>query len=326
MTAKVPCGGCPESTSLELDARGTFEQRPFRLVGSVHVVSRAGGHWHEWRAALDGGGEAWLAEAAGAFFWMQEGALARWESARPGIRFADFVVVERGEASRVAIAGDVADAGSAAYRYVDLSGAHGAFATVDYGDEGDPGARTFVGRRVTLAEVGLEARGGTRSFVRVAGRDLSPKVAPGAKVTLDGIQLRVLGALARTGHESKRPKDVWHWEEFLLLGPSGLSWLVLADGRWSVATPIDAGDVHEDGAECVYADKKFARDGEALARIDAAVGEFPWEVRVAQEVATTDWRSTTKRASASLAREATDDEIAWSLLTPLDSDPTKRKD
>ena len=299
----MKCGGCVDATSLELGARGAFEKRPFRLVGAIHVVSRAGGHWNEWRAALDGGGEAWLAEAAGSYFWMREGALASWESATPGERLeTHLVVIERGEATRVRTTGDVEPL-KEKYRYVDLSGPHGAFASVDWGD--DP-ARTFVGRRVTLAELGLEPRAGERTFLRVKGHDFDPFVAPGATVTLGATRFAVLGALGRSGHEKGDKKNRYRWEEYLLWHPKlGVRWLVLSDGHWSVATPIDAGGVHEED---------FRPLGEGVARIDAAVGQFPWEVRVGQEAATADW----VRAPNLLSRETTDDEVAWSLLTYLE--------
>jgi hypothetical protein len=307
------CGGCVDATSLELGARGAFEKRPFRLVGSVHAVSRAGGHWHEWRAALDGGGEAWIAETPGALYWMSEGALAPWEGAEPGARLeTDFVVVEHGEATRVRTAGDVGLASGGVYRYVDLSGPGGAFATIDYGVDGS--AATFVGRRVTFAELGLRPRGGTRSFLRAEGHAFAPLLAPGATVTVGGAAFTLLGALARSGHEKGKKKNRWRWEEYLLWREAaGIRWLVLSDGHWNVATPIDAGEVRDEGRACVHGKKAFRRLGDGVARIDAAVGQFPWDVRVGQEAATTDW----VHAPSMLSRERTDDEIAWSLLTYL---------
>jgi hypothetical protein len=305
------CGGCLEATSLELGARGAFSRRPFRLVGSIHVVSRGGGHWNEWRAALEGGGEAWLAEAGGALYWMREGALAPWKGATPGAPFgAGFVVVERGKATRVHTRGDVEATPGERYEYVDLSGEGGPFATIDYGDDR---VRTFVGRRVGFAELGLRPRGGTRSFLRVRGHDFAPFVAPGAAVTLDGARFTVLGALARSGYDKGKKKDRWHWEEYLAWRPDGIRWLVLSGGHWNVATPIDAGDVRDAGGECFYEKKAFRRLAEGVARIDAAVGQFPWEVRVGHEAATTDW----VRAPRMLSRETTDDEVAWSLLSYL---------
>jgi hypothetical protein len=316
VTAPAPCGGCVEATLLELGARGAFEKRPFELVASVHVVSRAGGHWHEWRAALDGGGEAWLAEASGAFYWMHEGALAPWDEATVGAPFAaDFVVVERGEATRVRTTGDVAAASGEAYRYVDLSGRDGAFASIDYGDDPAVVARTFVGRRVTLAELGLTPRRGTRSFLRAVGRDFTPFVDPGTKVSFDGASFTVLGALARSGHEKGNETNRWRWEEYLLWHPTtGIRWLVLADGHWNLATPIDAGSVRVHELGCSYRGETFRPLGEGVARIDAATGQFPWEVRVGEEAATTDW----VHVPNMLSRETTDAEVAWSLLTYLD--------
>lgn len=312
------CGGCRGSTSLELGARGAFEGRPFRLVGSLHVVSRAGGHWHEHRAALDGGGEAWLAEAAGSFFWMREAALAPpWQRVALGERAAtDFVAVERGEATRVARAGDLEDLGDEPYRYVDLSGPRGAFATIDYGEP----ARTFVGRRVTLAEVELRPRRGARSFLPVGGRGFSPAVAPGSTVTLGGASFTVLGALARSGR-GKGEKKRWRWEECLLWREGEPArWLVASGGRWSVATAVDAGGLREDGRACVSGRTTFRRRGEGVARLDAAVGQFPFEVRVGHEAKTAEWA----HGTATLSRETTDNEVAWSLVTPLDSNQAAR--
>jgi hypothetical protein len=308
----IACGGCGAATSLELGARGAFEKRGFRLVGTIHAVSAAGGHWHEWRASLEGGGEAWIAEASGNYFWMREGALASFESAKPGGSFApDFVVTERGRATRVSKSGELEPAPET-YDYVDLSGPRGAFASVDYGE--DP-ARTFVGRRVTLSELGLAPRAGARSFLSASGPEFASLLAPGMTVTVGGASFTVLGALARSGYEKGNKKDRWRWEEYLLWRETlGIRWLVLADGHWNVATPIDAADVHDEGRECVYGKTAFRRLGEGVARIDAAIGQFPWEVRAGQEAATTDW----VHAPSMLSRETTDDEVAWSLLTYLE--------
>jgi hypothetical protein len=312
----VTCDGCPESTSLELGLSGVFAGARFELIGAMHVVSRAGGHWHEWRARLADGGEAWLAEACGAYYWLREGALRNLQDLEPGAPFArGWVVTERGEATRVRTWGDVEACAGQTYGYADLSAPGALAASLDYG-ESPP--RTFTGRRVTLAELGLSPRPGPRAFLAVRGAAFDSFVAPGACVELGGMSFVVLGALARSACEGD---ERMQWQEALLFHPdAGARWLIVADGRFHVGTPIEAGDACEEGIAARWGDRAFRRLSEGEVRVDAAVGEFPWEVSVGQTAVATDW----EHPPWLLGRERTLDEVGWTVVEYLEPEAARR--
>ena len=164
-TESAALNAAPNATELALGMRGVLpkgitgdKDDSFELVGRAHVASRGGGRWNEWRAIFASGREGWLAEAAARFYFMFEGPLLDVDSPPPGgLVNARWVIGERDFARRIAAFGDVpVIEDEVDYRYIDLSGADGRVGTVDYGESV---ARTFVGQRVTLSEVGLSSVG-----------------------------------------------------------------------------------------------------------------------------------------------------------------------
>ncbi len=145
-------------------SRGSKSVKPFAIVGRLQL-STGEGTWDEWHIAFGDGGYAWLAEAQGGFWVMLPLAPPRvpeWEGLEPGRplplgAYGNFTVSEVRQATYVSAEGDlpfVAPPGSV-FRYADVSGADGSLGTLDYGD--DPGLDGFfVGRKVELAELGIE--------------------------------------------------------------------------------------------------------------------------------------------------------------------------
>jgi uncharacterized protein (DUF983 family) len=145
-------------------SRGSKAFRPFRIIGRLQL-STGEGTWDEWHVAFADGGYAWLAEAQGGFWMMlpiKAPRVPEWEQLSPGQplplgAYGSFTVTEVRQATYVSAEGDlpfVAPPG-ALFRYADLSSADGSLGTLDYGD--DPGLDGFfVGRKVELAELGIE--------------------------------------------------------------------------------------------------------------------------------------------------------------------------
>lgn len=151
---------------LRLGLTGTFDGKRFELTGRAQNRHEMGGVWDEWYATFSSGRVGWLAEAQGRFYMtfakpLPAGMrLPGFNSLNPGLALglvADrepFIVNEKGTATSVAADGEIP------YRlvpneqsgYADLSGPNDSFATIDYSTSPPS---VFVGKQVTLAEIGL---------------------------------------------------------------------------------------------------------------------------------------------------------------------------
>ena len=157
---------------LALFASGQLNGLGFQLVGRAQIAHSRGGSWEEWYARFDDGSWGWLAEAQGRFQLsfatplppglppfehLAPGQPFPVPLALPGYPFEEFVVAEIGHAEYRAAAGELPyrlEPGQR-FRYADLSGRQGGSATIDAGvDPGDPVA-LYVGREVSLAQLGI---------------------------------------------------------------------------------------------------------------------------------------------------------------------------
>ncbi len=158
---------------LEVGLRGAVRNVPFTLTGRAQLAHAAGGMWDEWYAAFEDGRWGWLAEAQGRFyltFQIQVPDPARLpffdqlQLGQPVVAIPSQnppVVAEKGEARMLAAEGEIPYrlVPNETYLYADLSGAGGIFGTLDYGEQPP---NVFVGREVTLEELGIAATGRTR--------------------------------------------------------------------------------------------------------------------------------------------------------------------
>lgn len=281
-------------SSLGLGAGGTWAGRAFTLAGRVQLKHPLGGVWDEWYLALDDGRWGWLAEAQGrlylTFTQQPHGALPAADSLQAG-GLADlgpdglWTVSEVSEASFHSAEGEIpwAVEPGATYRFADLSGRNGAFATLDYGE--DP-PLFFLGREVAAADLGL--RGGTRKPPKAAVQGLGcPKCgaplalrAPdqtlrvgcpscGSLLSAEGGRLAFLKSLSQPRQDLVVPLGaegllrggkvtcigqlrrsctldgtVYPWNEYLLLdAQGGFQWLVQSEGHWSLAVAVPSGEV-----------------------------------------------------------------------------------
>jgi hypothetical protein len=299
-----------DCTELLLGMRGKLDGETFELTGRAHVVSRGGGHWNEWRAKFADGREGWLAEAATRFYFMFEAPLVEVEPAVCGATVsARYVVSERDEAERVASFGDAAPPDGTSYRYVDLSGDDGKAATVDYGDGL---ARSFIGRRVTLEELGLlAAREPTYLHVE-EGEKPDSRFEVGTDISVQNAHYKIIASLVRSAPDDD---ERFVWEEHLLYRQgSGLVWLVELPDEYRLVTPVEAGAVEVRDGSVRFGGESWKKLRTGLARTDGVRGSLPWRARVGEEVTATDYA----KKDRVLSVEQTAREVVWSVSVPLD--------
>lgn len=148
---------------LDLGLTGVYQQKSFELVGHVQYRHASGAVWDEWYIAFANGNYGWLAEAQGRFYVTarrnpkKEVALPAYDALAPGEKLTigappPLTVNEAGEATLIAAEGELPFRPDfqSPHRYVDLSGALGRFATIDYG-ESPP--ILFMGEQVSLADI-----------------------------------------------------------------------------------------------------------------------------------------------------------------------------
>jgi hypothetical protein len=175
----------PMESPLALFAGGKYGSSTFLLVGMAQIRHEGGGMWQEWYAKLDGRW-GWLAEAQGRYyltFAVPDIALPPESALAPGVKIdlpvdgasRSFTVAELGTAGYVAASGELPYrlVPEGTFRFVDLSDGQGTFATIDYGEDGDPPA-LYVGRQVTLAELGISGgEAGPPRDARIASQRLA---------------------------------------------------------------------------------------------------------------------------------------------------------
>ena len=283
---------------LGLGASGTYTGRAFTLAGRVQLKHPLGGVWDEWYLALDDGRWGWLAEAQGRFYLTftqtPHGTLPTAESLQVG-GIADlgpdglWTVNELSEATFHSAEGEIpwAVEPGATYRFADLSGKNGAFATLDF-SEAPP--LFFLGREIPLADLGI--RGGASKPAKLGTQNLNcPKCGGALALRAPDQTLRVgcpsCGSLLSAEHGKlaflkslKQPRQdvviplgaegmlqgkkvtcigqlrrtctvegtAYPWNEYLLLDAQhGFQWLVQSDGHWSLAVAVAPGEIPQAG-------------------------------------------------------------------------------
>ena len=171
----------PTPSVLALGMDGHYEGAPaFRLLGRLQL-DWGQGTWDEWLIGFADGTWSWLSESQGRFHYMGQAALP------PAPRFDEiavgqtidlgppgtFVVAEVRSARFVTAQGELPFdvAPGSALNYADLSGPGGQLATLDYGTA-DQAEALYVGREVSLADLGLRPREDEERRPRAAGESL----------------------------------------------------------------------------------------------------------------------------------------------------------
>jgi hypothetical protein len=140
-----------------------------------------------------------------------------------------------------------------------------------------------------------------------------PRIPLGSTGTLEGVAWTVIGFMQRsTEIEGER----FGWEEFLLYEASaGYRWLVLDEGIYRFCTPLSAADVGTARApqSIEYGGNSYRVRNSSVARVDYVLGEVYWRVEVGETVEATDY----ERGRIVVSREASADEVNWTLGAPL---------
>lgn len=163
----------------------------------------------------------------------------------------------------------------------------------------------------------LDVDQGNLSYLRA----LAPSQAPDflLQIGMEGTFLndkrfRILGAMAR----SVTIEGIkYYWHEYLLYNPMiGFRWLVHSDNHWNFVEPVNPADVlantmFQAGVSVGYNGRNFKIFQDATAVVEYVKGEFYWRVEQGESVRATDYVA----APLMLSREATRDEVNWSLGT-----------
>jgi hypothetical protein len=294
-----------ESSVLELGARGSWDGQKFELVGRTCLRGESGALWNEWVMRFDKGKTRWLAEARGDFvvYDEDESIFGSVEALVVDVPIS-FVVVERGEATRVATWGDVPDLPKR-HRFADIVGPGGWPVTIDW----SAGiARAYAGSKVTLDELGLTPRKGPRRLPPAPDvarpKSVTAWLDIGDEGSLAGRgRFRVAGILGRS---IKVDGEKFTWVEYFLdSAVDGFRWLSESDGHWSFVTPIDPTQ-----ARAELEKPKVEKYSSGTARIEWAAGELPWAVEIGETMEVADWVA----ASAMISRESAKDEVSYSLV------------
>ena len=151
---------------LDIGLRGQWKDVPFELTGRAQLGHEMGGQWDEWYATFSNGWLGWLAEAQGRFYITfqypipENVQLPSFDQIQlgqqvPGLPWpTPLMVGETGRATALGAKGEIPYllTPGETYYYADLSGANGAFGTLDY-NETPP--LVFLGNQVTLADLGI---------------------------------------------------------------------------------------------------------------------------------------------------------------------------
>ena len=151
---------------LDVGLRGKWKDVPFELTGRAQLGHEMGGQWDEWYATFANGWLGWLAEAQGRFYItfqypipenVQVPSFDQLELGQqvPGLPWpTPLMVAETGRATALGAKGEIPYllTPGETYYYADLSGANGAFGTLDY-NQTPP--LIFLGQQVTLADLGI---------------------------------------------------------------------------------------------------------------------------------------------------------------------------
>jgi len=151
---------------LDVGLRGKWKDVPFELTGRAQLGHEMGGQWDEWYATFSNGWLGWLAEAQGRFYitfqypipeGVQVPSFDQLQLGQqvPGLPWpTPLMVAETGRATALGAKGEIPYllTPGETYYYADLSGADGAFGTLDY-NQTPP--LVFLGQQVTLADIGI---------------------------------------------------------------------------------------------------------------------------------------------------------------------------
>lgn len=332
--------------------RGKYKQTTFTIIGRVQQKFDEG-VWNEWLLQLDNRRTAWLGEGSGLFYLTVPStsteALPEFANLSLGQQLSldgkYYSVSNIEKASCIATEGEIPFAASPgeSSHLVDLTGAEGNFASLDYSDDIP---KLYTGKTVNLNELEFESRDGKplkqqatealrcagcgnavslrnpasllvacsscgmANNVSNAGKLVVAYSQTTAKLSLH-IPLGSTGILEGHSYEVigfvclSGGGDVW--DEYLLYNPSqGVRWLVCALGHWSFVSPANAPSVVSGNIS--YKNNNFKHFATYQTTVVSVLGEFYWQVKRGDTTKCSDFICPPHVMSS----EKTAKEIVWS--------------
>ncbi|GAB2895344.1 hypothetical protein GCM10027046_25660 [Uliginosibacterium flavum] len=131
--------------------------------------------------------------------------------------------------------------------------------------------------------------------------------------TLDGLKWQVIG-LMRCQEFGSDEHSVW--TEYLLFNAySGFLWLVETDEKWTRTVVLNT--LPEDRASSArFGGKNYTKQWDYGSEVIYAAGAFNWRVSIGNQTRITDYQG----PDGTLSKEATAEEITWSLSTNINPD------
>jgi hypothetical protein len=147
-----------------------------------------------------------------------------------------------------------------------------------------------------------------------------PQLPLGRTGELAGVMWTVIGYVVRS---TVIEGESFTWQEYLLYEPNaGYRWIVVDEGVWRFCTAVSAADIDTSNAPRFirYKGQVHHVRNDGTARVDYVLGEFYWRVEVGETVQATDF----ERGNLIVSREASGQEINWTLGTPMDGKAVAR--
>ncbi|MBC8085815.1 MAG: DUF4178 domain-containing protein [Phycisphaerae bacterium] len=149
---------------------------------------------------------------------------------------------------------------------------------------------------------------------------VQPRIPLGSRGTWKGVQWEVVGFQQVTITVDEVP---YSWKEYVCFNPfHGFFYLTEYEGHWNVVEKLRRrpDDKQADSSKLKFNGLEFKHFQSASAVTTFALGEFPWEVNVGDQVRSHDFVSPPYLLSA----EVTEHETTWSLGTYTDSNAIAR--
>jgi hypothetical protein len=147
-----------------------------------------------------------------------------------------------------------------------------------------------------------------------------PTLPLGRTGVVDGVTWTVIGYVVRS---TVIEGESFTWQEYLLYEPNaGYRWIVVDEGVWRFCTSVSAAEIDPANAPRFvrYRGEVYRVRNDGTARVDFVLGEFYWRVEVGETVQATDF----ERGNLVVSREASGQEINWTLGTPMDGEMLAR--
>jgi hypothetical protein len=133
----------------------------------------------------------------------------------------------------------------------------------------------------------------------------------GAKANIAGAPFELIGVMRRADDENTE------WTEYLLHNPrAGFLWLVETDEGWFRAKVLDEWPAWERGDTAKLGGQVFRKLYDYPARVLFAAGAFNWRVHAGDQTRVIEFEC----GQNNLAAEMTNEELTWSLSSPVAAD------